>query len=413
MYDLVVIGAGASGIACAKHALRYGLKTALIDIERDSFGGTCLNRGCIPAKFIINSSKINKDWQNVFAQKNELVEKIKKSTLEHLEKSGIEIFWSKASFLNEHTLSVNGKKIEAKNIIIATGSKPKPLFSHPKALFAEEVFIKNNIPERFLIVGAGYIGMEFASLLSNFNKNVTVLEKEENILPSFDVNLTKRLRIILERKGIKIDTASDIKKYNLDDFDNIILSVGRAANIDGLDLEKIGIFFDKGGWIKTDSSMRTNISGIYACGDITGKRLLAYVAEYQARICVDTIMGKKVKEDYHTIADCVFSLPSIAKVGILEEEAKAKNLKYRIAKSNFFKFSSSYVYNDQDGFMQVLVDEEDKIIGAGIISNLSAELISIFSYLMQNNLTIDTLQKSVFIHPTLSEIIPALLNELT
>ena len=413
MYDLAIIGTGASGIACAKHALKYGLKTVLFDIEKAAFGGTCINRGCIPAKFLINSSKLSKSWPDNFKQKNDTVLKIKKSTLDYLEKSGIKVIWSRVSFLDKHTLIVNGEKIEAKNIIIATGSRPKPLFSHPKAMFAEDLFLKENIGENFLIVGAGYIGIEFASLLNSLNKRVTIVEKEENILPFFDRNITGRLRILLEKKGIKIDTASDIKNYDLDSFDNVILSVGRMPNIESLDALKIGIFFDKGGWIKTDNSMKTNIENIYACGDITGKKLLAYIAEYQAKICVDNIMGKNAKEDYRAISDCVFSLPSVAKVGILEEEAKTKNIKFRSVKSNFFKFSSSYVYNDQDGFMQVLVDEEDRIIGAGIISFIAAELISIFSYAMQNNLKINTLKDCIFIHPTLSEIIPALLRELS
>lgn len=413
MYDLAIIGAGAAGIACAKHALKYGLKTVLFDTERNVFGGTCLNRGCIPAKFLINSSKLSKSWPDNFKQKNGVVEKIKKATLDYFEKAGVKIVWARVSFVNAHTLMANGEKIEAKSIIIATGSKPKPLFLHPKAIFAEELFLKEDIGENFLIVGAGYIGIEFASLLNNLNKTVTVVEKEENILPFFDKSIASRLRIILEKKGIKINLDSDIKKYDLDSFDNVILSVGRMPNIDGLDIEKTGIIFDKGGWIKTDDSMKTNIENIYACGDITGKKLLAYIAEYQAKICIDNIMGKNVKEDYNGVADCVFSLPSVARVGILEEEAKAKNLKYKSVKSNFFKFSSSYVYNDQEGFMQVLVDQEDRIIGAGIISFFAAELISIFSQAIRNNLKAETLKNCIFIHPTLSEVIPALLNELS
>ncbi|MFA6282254.1 MAG: FAD-dependent oxidoreductase, partial [Candidatus Omnitrophota bacterium] len=229
---MAIIGTGASGIACAKHALKYGLKTVLFDIEKAAFGGTCINRGCIPAKFLINSSKLSKSWPDNFKQKNDTVLKIKKSTLDYLEKSGIKVIWSRVSFLDKHTLIVNGEKIEAKNIIIATGSRPKPLFSHPKAMFAEDLFLKENIGENFLIVGAGYIGIEFASLLNSLNKRVTIVEKEENILPFFDRNITGRLRILLEKKGIKIDTASDIKNYDLDSFDNVILSVGRMPNIE-------------------------------------------------------------------------------------------------------------------------------------------------------------------------------------
>ncbi|MDD4183047.1 MAG: dihydrolipoyl dehydrogenase, partial [Candidatus Omnitrophica bacterium] len=154
-----------------------------------------------------------------------------------------------------------------------------------------------------------------------------------------------------------------------------------------------------------------NIKNIYACGDVAGKRLLAYVAEAQAQVCIDNIMGRKENMDYLSIADCVFSIPQIAKIGILEAEAKEKNLKYKIFKTNFLKFSSSYVYDDQNGFIQVIAGEGDKIIGASIISNQAAELINIFSYAIYNNLTIGSFKKCFFIHPTLSEIIPALFRD--
>jgi dihydrolipoamide dehydrogenase len=355
MYDLAIIGSGAAGIAAARYALKYGLKTMLFDRNENNFGGTCLNRGCIPTKFFINNSKLGKTWQETFEKKNSAIEKIKSASLNYLDKAGVKICFADVSFVDEHTLSAGKDKIEAKNIIIATGSKPKKLVDHPKCICAEDFFSEPAIGDNFLIVGAGYIGIEFSSLLSSFKKQITVIEKEEEILPFFDAAIARRLRTILERHAIKIETSTDLKNYNLDDYDKVILSVGRCPDIAGLDIEKTGLFFEKGGWIKINGKCETNIKNIYACGDITGERLLAYVAEAQAEIAVKNIMGENESLNYRSVADCVFSIPQIAKIGIQESQAKEKSLKYKVFRTNFLRFSSSYVYNDQDGFMQVLV----------------------------------------------------------
>jgi dihydrolipoamide dehydrogenase len=177
-----------------------------------------------------------------------------------------------------------------------------------------------------------------------------------------------------------------------------------------LKLQNIGLALDEWGWIKTDKFMKTNLKNVYACGDINGKKFFAYTAEYQAEICINNIAGNKMEEDYTGIPECVFSLPQIAKVGILEEEAKKKNMKYKIANSNFLKFSSSYLHDDVNGFIEIVADEEDRVIGAGIISNMASELISIFSLAIKNNLTLKDLKKCTLIHPTLSEIIPLILK---
>jgi dihydrolipoamide dehydrogenase len=239
-----------------------------------------------------------------------------------------------------------------------------------------------------------------------------VIEKENRILPSFEENLSGRLRAILEQKNIKIDTAVDTGKYNTSVFDKIILATGRTPNSQGLNLEKAGVICDEKGWIKTDSFMRTNVKNIYACGDITAKKLLAYIAEYQARLCIDNILGKKQKEDYSVLPECVFCLPQIAKVGIGENEAKEKNLKHKIIRSNFLKFSSAHVYDDKQGFIQLIVDQKDIIIGAAIISNFAAELINLLALMIRQKVTLSSFKHCHFIHPTLSEMIPLLLKDI-
>jgi dihydrolipoamide dehydrogenase len=412
MYDIAIIGAGAAGIACAKEAIRYKLKTLLIDYSKDTFGGVCINKGCIPTKFYLNSAQKNKDWGIVTEDTKLIIEKIKRPTIDYLKKIGVDIVLGQATFIDKFTLKVNDKDISARNIIIASGSRPKNIFTHEKAVFAEELFGYPNIAKNFLIIGAGFIGVEFASLLNRFDKNVTLIEKEDNILPNFNNQLAGRLRIILEKRGIKINTGQDAANIpNFDNFDKIILSVGRKPNIESLKIKDIGIECDKNGWIKTNNSLRTNVKNIYACGDVTGKKLLAYVAQYQAGVCLANIAGKKQTEDYSILPECVFSIPQIAQVGINEDQAKSKNLKYKILRSNFLKFSSAYVYGDTDGFMQVVVGQKDTIIGASVISDFAAELINIFSLALKHKITASKLKKSFFIHPTLSEIIPLSLSE--
>jgi len=411
MYELAIIGAGAAGIACAKKALKAGLRTVLIEEGEESLGGTCINRGCIPTKFFLKSSNTPGGiWLDSFNGSQEVIKKIKAPLIPFLEKGGLGLLWGKASFLDKNSLSVAGTPIKAKNIIIATGSSPKAIIHHPKVIFAEDLFSKQTIGDKILIVGGGSIGLELASILRNFGKDVSLIEKEEQILPSFDSYLAARLRVILERKGIRIETGKDVKNYNLDNFDLVVSAVGRVPNLEDLDIEVIKLAKSPGGWINTDKYLRTNLKNIYACGDITGEKLLAYVAEYQADVCINNINGKKQSQDYKGLSECVFSFPSLAKVGILEDEAKLKGIKYEVIKSNFMKFSSSYVYGDTDGFIEILLDQRKMIIGAGIISQAAGELISILSLCIKNNIKVDDLKKCVFIHPTLSEIIPQLLN---
>ena len=411
MHELAIIGAGAAGIACAKAALRAELKTVLIEETKESLGGTCINRGCIPTKFFLKSShNPNSVWLDSLKGSQEVIKKLKAPIIPFLEKQGLNLLWGKARFLGKHSVSVGGTPINVKKIIIATGSSPRSVISDPRVIFAEDLFSKEIIGDKILIIGGGYIGLEVASILRNFGKDVSLIEKQEQILPSFDSYLAARLRVILERKGIKIQTSRDVKDYNLDNFDLVVSAVGRVPNLEGLDTEAVKLAKSPGGWVKTDKYLRTNLKNIYACGDITGGKLLAYVAEYQADICINNIIGKKSTEDYKGLSECVFSFPSLAKVGVLEDEAKRKGIKYEIIKSSFMRFSSSYVYGDTDGFIEILFDKKKRIIGAGIISQAAGELISILSLCIKNNLKVDDLKKCLFIHPTLSEIIPQLLN---
>ena len=410
MHDLAIVGAGAAGIECGKAAIRAGLRAILIEHEQESFGGTCLNNGCIPTKYFLQSSKVKNSWEQSFEGNSKIINKIKTPLISFLVKGGLDIAWGKACLIDKNTISVGSDKIEAKNIVIATGSKPKKIFSNSKVIFAQDLYKTAQLANKFLVVGAGYVGVEVASLLRSFGKEVHLVEKEKHILPSFDRTLSKRLEVILKKKGITIDLGKDVNQDYFTNFDLVISAVGRKPNTNNLGLENVGLDLDAGGWIHTDNHMRTSVNNMYACGDVTGKMMLAYVAEHQANICIDNIKKISTTEDYSGVPVCVFSIPALAKVGVLEQEAKNRGIKHKVIKSNFHRFSSAHVYDDLDGFIQVVIDSQERIIGAGIISQAAGDLISIFALSIKNNLKLNDLKKCLFVHPTLSEIVPLLLN---
>ncbi|MFH1768920.1 MAG: NAD(P)/FAD-dependent oxidoreductase [Candidatus Omnitrophota bacterium] len=412
MYDLVIIGSGPAGIAAARQANHYRLKTAIIDYTSGNFGGTCLNKGCIPAKYYLEQSKYKSDLKLIHQGKQDLIAQIKSSAISYLQRKGIDFLWGRAKFIDSNHLAVNSEEIEAKNIIVATGSIPQSIYSldNQPAVFADDIFSHEELPDNILIVGAGYIGLETACFLHNLGKKVLVIEKEERILPSLDQYLSRRLQTILEKKGVAIRLSQDFIQYDRKQFDMIIYALGRRPNLADLDHKAAGLRQDDQGWLTVDERLHTSAENIFACGDITGQKLLAYVADKQGSIAVENIVGNDCLGDYYGLPECVFTQPQAAFVGILEEEAKKKNIAYKIIKSNFLRFSSAFLYSDTDGFIQVLFDKDDTIIGASVISQLAAELIGLFSFAIRQKTTISQLKKMLFIHPTLSEIISGLFD---
>ena len=409
MYDLAIIGAGAGGIEAAKFACKNNLKTAIIEKDFQSWGGICVNKGCIPFKLSLNLAQKNKSLSFILEEEKKVISYLKKTSLDNLVRRGVRVFWGETEFVDENTLKVNQDLVKAKNIIIATGSLPKTINidnGKDKVIFAQDLFssIKEE-DENFLIIGGGSIGIEAASLLNCLGKKVVVVEKEEKILPFIDEEVAKRLKIILKRKGIEIHTSSDFKDLDLSLFDKILICVGRKPSFEIPGLEKIGIEKNSWGGIKTNTFLQTNIKNIYACGDVTSKKMYAYLAQRQAQIIIKNILGEKEEIDEEEFPEVVFSLPQVAWVGFKEEDLVKKGIKYKVIKTHFAPFSSSYVYDDKEGFIKILVDEEGKILGATIISHLASEIINIFALAIKANLSCKDLKKVIPPHPTISEIV--------
>ena len=411
MYDLAIIGAGAAGLEAARQALSCKLKTVLIEKDKNSFGGVCLNKGCIPTKFYLKRSQYRQaSFFSLFQEKNKLVSGVKAGALKSLEKEGLDIIWSRASFADACTLTLDQGTVSARNIIIASGARPYAPFKPDgrKIIFAEDIFSFSRVPENCLIIGGGCIGLEMACLLNNLSCRVFLAEKEKSILPDFNQRAVNRLRALLERKGIKIKTGLSLAEPDFAAYDLVLLATGRKPDAAGLLPEKAGVKVDHRGMIMTDDVMMTSVPNIFACGDAASDKMYAYTAEYQARICLQAICGNKIKADYSGLPECVYTIPQLARTGISEAQALVQQEKIKVKEVYFNRFPSAHVFEDSQGYIRMLVGENQEILGATVLSVLASELISIFSLAVRNRLDLRALQNAVFLHPTLSEIIPAL-----
>ena len=424
MYDLAVIGAGWAGFNAAIRARELGLKVALI--EKDKVGGTCLNRGCIPTKALIQSAKIysqakksanfgiegNNPQVNFFKiqeRKDKIVQQLQNGMQFRLK--GIDFLNGQAQIFSPQVIKVGSELINTKFILVATGSRPVELgelkFDGKKIISSDEILNLREIPKSLLIIGGGVIGCEFASLFSALGSSVAIVELMPQILPGIDKEVTRKLENIFKKKGIKVSTATDAKSVDLKDYDLVLLSIGRQAETKDLSLEKFGVKLEKGK-ILVDEYLKTSVSNIYAAGDCTGQIMLAHFAAYQGCVAAENIAhpDKPKKAQNTNIPNCIFTDPEIASVGLSQEEALGLGLDARIDKFDFLGSGMARILDETEGFVKIISDKEnEQILGVSIIGPRSTELIGILTLAMQSRLKISQIRDTVFAHPTLSESI--------
>lgn len=428
---LLIIGAGPGGYETAVEAAKRGLEVTLI--TEGPLGGTCLNEGCIPTKtmchyaeLIEQNKKAGMDCRpsvvTMVEHRQAVMEQLRRG-VEMLLK-GVQVVQGRAQFKDAKTVICNGQVYTADKIIIATGSVSASL-SVPGAdscLTSKEILELTKVPESLCVVGGGVIGLEFASIFRSFGSEVTVLEYCPNILPRFDVDLAKRLKQSLSKRGINIEVQAQVtcidgntvtylkkeKEFTVQ-ADKVLMAVGRRPNTDGLNLEAAGIDYTRKG-ITVNDRYETSVPGIYAVGDVTGGIMLAHAATYQGLHALNVICGRQDTIRFDLIPAAVFTMPEVATVGLTEEQCKEQELQVRCLKS-FYRVNGKAVSMDEtDGYCKIIVGTDGKILGAHLMGAHASDLIHEIAAVMNLGGKLEQLQCVIHAHPTLSEVLQAAIH---
>ena len=437
-YNFLVIGAGTGGMAAAKKAASYGVKVAVI--EKEKVGGTCLNRGCTPKKLMVYAAdfalkeslagsyswqKCDReiDWSSLMTSIHHRLDAISNSFKETFAEKGIDLIYGDAQFTSNNTIKVGDREISADKILIAVGGHPiKPDFpGSDLAITSRGMFQLDKIPDKLAIVGGGYIGVEFASIMNAFGSEVVFMDTSELILSGFDQDLRETVQQGLIDRGIEFigeTTAEKIEqegakfKLYLDNdrtiiADQVLLATGRAPNTKTLALDQAGVSTGDKGEIKVDEYCRTKNKNIYAVGDCIDRIPLTPVAKAEAEAVIETLYGKQPKSiDYDQVPSAVFSRPEAATIGLSESGAREK---YDGVKC-YCNRTTPMLYSLADDAIQekitiklVVVGDEEKIVGAHMVGEHAADMIQCLGVAIRKGITKQELDDSFGIHPTIGE----------
>lgn len=426
MTDLIIIGAGPGGYETAVEAAKRGMTVTLIN--DGPLGGVCLNEGCIPTKAFCHYAG-KEDFAAVAARKEAVVSQLRNGVAYLLKNPNITIVEGKASFKNAQTVMVNGSEYTAKDIIIATGSKPAMLpisgADSEIVLTSTDVLNLKELPERICVIGGGVIGLEMASYLHRFGVEVIVLEYAPQILPNFDAEISKRLKMLLSKQGIKIETDAQVTaiddegfvtyqkkglEYNVE-CDKVLMAVGRTPNTAELNLEAAGVVYNKKG-IEVDDNMQTSVPHIYAIGDVNGKMMLAHVATFQGYRALNSIQGKTDKIKFNLVPAVVFTVPEVASVGLTEALCDDEELDYKVVKVPFGAVGKAIAMGEPDGFCKLIIGNETRtILGCHIMGTHASDLIQEVVTMMNLGVTVVDAKDIIHAHPTLNEIIQIAIHQ--
>ena len=437
-FDLVVIGGGPGGYVAALRAAQLGARTAIV--EKDRMGGTCLVRGCIPTKALLQSSElytmtrdgaafglvadnVGFDWSAAQKRKGSVVDQLVKGVEGLLKAGGVTSFKGGARLAGKGVVEVAGDRLQAKDIVIATGSAVAriPLPGAELTIDSDQVLELKEVPRRLAVIGGGVVGMEFAAMFAAIGSKVTVLEMLPQVLAMVDADLVAVYSKHLSKVGGEIHTdskVSEVVKRNgalqvrfstggeggAVDADQVLLAVGRTPYTQGLDAEKAGVKLDRGR-VVVDDHLRTSADGVWAIGDVIGGIMLAHVASYEGVCAVENIAGHGDRvPDYHAAPNCVYTDPEIAHVGLGEKEAKEKGISVKVGKFPFAAAGRALTLGQTEGFVKVIADAESgKLLGAHIIGPRATDLIAEATLAIQNGLTLEQIDLTIHAHPTLPE----------
>jgi len=435
--DLIIIGSGPGGYHTAGYAAKNGLRVVIV--EEAEVGGTCLNRGCIPTKTFCHEADCVEaaaeftgarpeiDFQRITRKKQSVVEQLRGGVETLMTAPGITLVRGCGVLKDAKTVTVDGEDYTAENIIIATGSHSKmpPVegIDSDGVMTSTELLDVQAVPKRLCIIGAGVIGMEFASAFRSFGSEVTVVEFLKECLPVMDSDIAKRLRKAMEKCGVEFYMQSGVKRIERNgqtlcvtferkgkeatvEANAVLVATGRAANTEGLGLEAAGVEYDRKG-ITVDENMQTNVPGIYAIGDVNGRMMLAHAASMQGVRAVNTILGKDDEIDFDIMPSAVFTNPEAASVGVSEDYCKANGIDVVVRKGFYRSNGKALASNAAEGMVKLMADPCGKIIGCHAYGAHAADLIQEVCAIMNYRGTVADLHDIIHTHPTLEEVLQA------
>jgi dihydrolipoamide dehydrogenase len=399
--DLIIIGAGPGGYRAAEYAAQQDLKVVIF--EAAEVGGTCLNVGCIPTKTYVHSASFAEARERM----SQVVPQLRSGVEAILSHPNITLVREKGVFVDAHTVG----DYTAKHIIVATGSSAKqpPIadINDPRVVTSTELLQLQKLPKKLCIIGAGVIGMEFASIFQRFGSEVQVIEFLKECLPMLDSDIAKRLRKLLEKRGIQFKMKTAVQAVADIDADIILVATGRKPNTEGLNVAAAGITTAPNGSILIDDNYRCVgcDSDIYAIGDVNGRQLLAHAAEMQALRAVNHMTGKTDGIRFDIMPAAIFTDPEAACVGLSEDQLKEQGISYECKKSFWRANGKAMAMNETEGMLKLFSDAEGRILGCHAFGAHAADIIQEVSVLMCRDTTISQLRDMVHIHPTLGEIL--------
>ena len=444
MYDVGIIGGGPGGYVAAIKAAQLGGSVCLI--EKGEWGGTCLNRGCIPTKTLFAvanlatqvqeastfgihiSGEATIDYAQILDHKASVIKQLTGGIAQLLKANGVDTFNGTATLTDRNSIVVSKsdgttEQLQAKNIIIATGSEPAepPVFDidEEQVLTTTGILNLTELPESLLIVGGGVSGCEFASIFSALGCQVTVLELLPTILATEDVQVIRHIQLFMKRKGITIHTGAKLTHVKKSEAsvtavlesgeelaaEKMLVSIGRRYNTENIGLEAVGVHTDSGK-IVVDAQMQTNVPGIYAVGDVASRYLLAHVASAEGKIAAQNCLGDSVEMDYQVIPWCVFTLPEIGHVGMTEKEATDEGYEVKIGRFPYAANGKALGLGETDGFVKTVSDvDSGDILGVHIVGVQASTLIHEAAIAVRLGASAEDIAHTVHAHPTLSEMV--------
>lgn len=448
-YDVAVIGSGPGGYVAAIRCAQLGMKTAIIE-KYSTLGGTCLNVGCIPSKALLDSShhyedavkhfeehgidipgEIKVNLKQMITRKQAVVDQTTGGIDFLMKKNKIDVYEGLGSFKNATHILIKGKEtveIEAKNTIIATGSKPSNLpfikLDKERVITSTEALKLTEIPKHLIVIGGGVIGLELGQVYKRLGAEVSVVEFMDRIIPTMDAGLSKELTKVLKKQKFKINVShkvksverigdevivkADDKKGNEVEFkgDYCLVSVGRKPFTDGLNAEAAGVKLTERGQIEVNDHLQTSVSNIYAIGDVVKGAMLAHKAEEEGVFVAEVLAGQKPHIDYNLIPGVVYTWPEVASVGKTEEALKEEGVEYKIGQFPMRALGRSRASMDLDGFVKILADKNtDEVLGVHMIGARAADMIAEAVVAMEYRASAEDISRMSHAHPTFTEAI--------